>query len=389
MKPASEARSDGNSFPVSSDKKLILGFDAGCSACSDVAERIQWQVGDKLSVRNLRDPEVMRWREQALGDHAPWTPTLFEINGGTVRAWTGIRMGVRLSRTLGPLTTWRVMQVFGETDTTPSLAGSAAVNAVMGLTRGQFLKGVGGAVLAMSMLSGTRSLAAPARAEEHWLAQLSFTSSKELSEKQAAATWAQLTRGRHLRRLLSSGGLDDNLAARRIRGRMLSAPKTGVTSSSKAIIKGVSHQLKGGGRLLALVYQEDDALIVSYRLDGSGRNTRLFSRVLEDETEETVRVLSEAEDGDVLVASGSAVDNSESARTVQAQSCRGGCPTCCPCGCVSASKRCLFNCCAPCALSCLNVWTCIGCVLIWCPACASVNRCCYRRGCRCRPNCGK
>jgi len=44
---------------------------------------------------------------------------------------------------------------------------------------------------------------------------------------------------------------------------------------STATIKGVSHSLKGGGRLLALAYQEDDALVVSYRFDKPGQKTRL------------------------------------------------------------------------------------------------------------------
>lgn len=146
-----------------------------------------------------------------------------------------------------------------------------------------------------------------------------------------------------------------------MRGRMLSAARTGVASPPTANIKGVRHQLKGGGQLLALAYQEDDALMVSYRFDKPGQKTRLFSRVIEDESEELVRMLAEAEDGDVFVASQGTARQNESARAVRGRSCRSGtnCRPCYGCRYVSASKRCLFNCCAPCAFSCLNLWTCL------------------------------
>ena len=81
---------------------------------------------------------------------------------------------------------------------------------------------------------------------------------------------------------------------------MLSAGNISVANSSTAIIKGVSHDVKGGGQLLALAFQEGDAMIASYRFDKPGQETRLLSRVIEDESEETIRVLAEAEDGDVF-----------------------------------------------------------------------------------------
>ncbi len=50
----------------------------------------------------------------ALGEEAPWAPTLTEIRDGKVRAWTGTMMGVRLGSALGPVTTWRIIQALGE-----------------------------------------------------------------------------------------------------------------------------------------------------------------------------------------------------------------------------------------------------------------------------------
>jgi hypothetical protein len=62
-----------------------------------MVERIKERVGDKLEVMSLRDPQVQEWREKALGQDAPWAPTLFEVNGSEVRAWTGWWMGAQLS----------------------------------------------------------------------------------------------------------------------------------------------------------------------------------------------------------------------------------------------------------------------------------------------------
>lgn len=289
-------------------------------------------------------------------------------------------MGAHLARRLGPAATWRVANILGEmkesrgTDTSP----------YAGLSRSQFLKGASGAVVGMSVLSGTGSFTAPAAAQEHWISELSFTSSKELSEKEAAA-WARLARGRHLRGLFSSRALEENAAASRIRSRILSAGKTGIASPSTATINGVSHDIKGEGRLLALEFQEGDALIASYRFDKSGQETRLLTQVIEDESEETIRVLAEAEDGDVFAAFQDEAGKSEGNVTGRSRQCWGErqCPRVCSvCRCSSQNKRCMFNCCGPCALACMGGWwSCLACAFVCCPACASVNRCCRYRQC--------
>jgi len=37
-------------------RRLVLGVDAGCLTCSQLARRIGEQVGDRLEIRGLRDP---------------------------------------------------------------------------------------------------------------------------------------------------------------------------------------------------------------------------------------------------------------------------------------------------------------------------------------------
>lgn len=138
---------------------LILGFDAECSYCQEMAKSIEKRFGDRFQTRNLSDPEVQEWRRQVLGEDAPWAPTLIEVDGDNVRAWTGLQMGFALSGRLGPIATWRLMQVLGEFRTRShdrQEKDSVALESDVGLTRGQFLtaatKGVAGAALAVSVL---------------------------------------------------------------------------------------------------------------------------------------------------------------------------------------------------------------------------------------------
>jgi murein DD-endopeptidase MepM/ murein hydrolase activator NlpD len=154
-------------------RRLVLGFDGGCSACGELARRIDGRLAGKLEVRNLREPRVEEWHREALGQDVPLAPTLFEITSEgdqkeEVRAWTGWRLGANLGRFLGPADTWRVMQALGEvSEAKGSPASSVATTADrLGLTRGQFLKGVGGTAVAMSVLSSTGRLASPALAAQ-------------------------------------------------------------------------------------------------------------------------------------------------------------------------------------------------------------------------------
>lgn len=130
--------------------RLVLGFDADCAACSDIARRIRDELGESIEARPLADPELARWREESLGEDAPWTPTLFEVEGGRVRAWTGARLALTLAARLGPVKAWRLAKVLGGAE--PSWDGPAASETAGGLSRGDFLKGLGGVVVGLSML---------------------------------------------------------------------------------------------------------------------------------------------------------------------------------------------------------------------------------------------
>lgn len=158
------------------ESRLVLGFDSGCMICSGLALRIEEQVGEKLEVMSLRDHRVEQWRKIALGEDAPWAPTLIEVKGLKVRAWTGWQMAVQLGRFLGPVATWRIMQALGEVGAVPKIEDSRVVEklperaaeAVVGMSRGQFLKGAAGAAVAMGVISGFGPFARRAQALEDW-----------------------------------------------------------------------------------------------------------------------------------------------------------------------------------------------------------------------------
>lgn len=146
-------------------KRLVLGFDAGCLTCSELAQQIEEQVGTTVEVRSLYEPQVEEWRKQALGNDAPWAPTLIEVNNRNVKAWTGLRMGIRLSSALGPVTTWRVMEALGDykNSNTPK---NDTFGSTGGISRGKFLKGLGGGLIAATLLSGTGTLSAATAATQ-------------------------------------------------------------------------------------------------------------------------------------------------------------------------------------------------------------------------------
>lgn len=142
---------------VGDKKRLVLAVDAGCVTCSALARRIEELVGEKLELRSLGSFQVREWRRRALGEDAPWVPTLIEVKGTEVRAWTGPAMAVYISRSLGPVTSWRVMQILGEfgSSATSERWGEHPVGVLARVVnRREFLKGAGGAVAGAAVLAG-------------------------------------------------------------------------------------------------------------------------------------------------------------------------------------------------------------------------------------------
>jgi hypothetical protein len=263
-------------------RKLVLGFDAGCLTCSELARRIEERVGGEIEVRSLNDPVVRHWRKRALGDAAPWAPTLVELDGGAVRAWTGVRMGVRLSRALGPLATWRIMQVLGEANADLELTDSVAARATSGFTRGQFLKGVGGVAVALSILGGTGKLASPAgaatssRIEEMSGEELIDVARAVATRKDVANVTTEAWRDKvRSGRVIEAGITDDENNRAAIEaidlddGRVTSAESELVFSGDLAVVKAARHVLSDGNSMVAVSFAmpQDDRLVVYYEYE--------------------------------------------------------------------------------------------------------------------------
>jgi hypothetical protein len=258
-------------------RRLVLGFDAGCMTCSGLAKRIEDRVGDRIEVRSLHHPAMDHWRREALGEDAPWAPTLVEVEHGRVRAWTGVRMGARLSRVLGPVATWRMMQVLGEANDDLELADSTALNAISGLSRGQFLKGVGGAAVAISILGGTGKLPAPAeaavsvRVEEIAGGELVSVARRVATRKDVRnvmdAAWREKVRGGSV---IDAGGADAEVRAIDFGGGRVSFANNEFSASGDlAVLKAARHELPHGNSLLAVTYAmpESNRILAYYEYD--------------------------------------------------------------------------------------------------------------------------
>ena len=138
---------------MSGSARWVLAFDASCEACRGLSTAVGQACGGRLEVRPLTQPDVQRWRVEALGPHPPWTPTLLRVTPDSVRAWTGAAMAVRLARRLGPRATVRVLGSLGE---------PARVDGP-GLSRAGFLRLGLGAVVAGGLVLGGRTSALAAR----------------------------------------------------------------------------------------------------------------------------------------------------------------------------------------------------------------------------------
>ena len=97
----------------------LLAFDAGCSSCTSVTQRLNDEIGHVLITRNISDPDIVELRKQAFGANPPWAPTLLETKGDRVRGWCGPRLSLRLTRLVGPRRAQRITRQIAH-DSMPS-----------------------------------------------------------------------------------------------------------------------------------------------------------------------------------------------------------------------------------------------------------------------------
>lgn len=85
-----------------SNAKHYLLFDSSCALCNDVAGSVEKESGGTLQGMSLYAPEAKRMLDQARPNWK-FEPTLLEVEGDKVRAYTGMAMRARMVTFLNPL----------------------------------------------------------------------------------------------------------------------------------------------------------------------------------------------------------------------------------------------------------------------------------------------
>lgn len=91
--------------------RWVLAFSRQCPKCARLAARVEQAAEGRLLAQPLNGREIERARHQVFGEQPPWTPTLLAFDDGRVRAWTGLRLKLRLALLLGPCRTLRVLRI--------------------------------------------------------------------------------------------------------------------------------------------------------------------------------------------------------------------------------------------------------------------------------------
>ncbi len=91
-----------------------LLFDSQCLACSSLAQAIEGESQGWLAARSLHDAEMQGLLNRARPGWK-WEPTLLEVDGERVRAFTGLALRRKMVLGLGPKRAWRVAQFITQT----------------------------------------------------------------------------------------------------------------------------------------------------------------------------------------------------------------------------------------------------------------------------------
>ena len=382
---------------IGGGRRLVLGFDAGCTTCSDLAKKIEEAVGDKLEIRSLYDPQVRHWREQVLGENASWAPTLIEVRGAGVRAWTGVRMGVALSTRIGPAATWRVMQILGDPQDRPRLGESSSA-ATIDISRKRFLRGIGGTAVALGILTGTGNLASAATSkpsvQDDAPEALRSLSKTDLSGEELTRAARRVAQRSDIVNLMGKSWSDrvrDGRASRSLEddGQTIQLRSETVShadprsASSSVTVKAAKHKLRSGVTMLAVGYKlsQENKVLLYYE----------FDRPVPDGVDESrsQATLYRAEGDEALLERVSVDGKNEVSLGSKELSARGGCGVCGPGDCLrtirvckSIKWGCLAVACAGCIPACSSILGCLYCAGVQCPYAYNYG-CCRRRGTRC------
>ncbi|KIH96436.1 hypothetical protein LP52_24995 [Streptomonospora alba] len=281
-------------------------------------------------------------------------------------------MRLRLLAGLGPRRAWNVLARI-----TTAASGSAPAAASRMSRRGA-LGRTAAVAAAAGVFSGLRL--APAAAEtsasaasDDWLARLVLKNSRDLADGELQQAWSSARGSANLRNLLEAE-LPDQPAG-------LGAARSSTGRGSGEDLKGVVHQIEGGGELTALLWQKDNLSVLFYEAR-QGQETTRRSMVLDlDEPQERLNILGRSEQEELLVPSGDV-------QTRMACS-PGGCSGACySCQCSGYDLGCLATCCGSCVAACAGgPQACVACATLYCAPCLGLIGCCSGSACQYRPSC--
>jgi len=175
------------------------------------------------------------------------------------------------------------MQVLGEANADLGLADGAAARAASVLSRGQFLKGVGGAAVALSVLSGTGKMPSPAEAatsvDHEVLTGAALTETvRKVSRRPDVVNlmgkgWRdKVSKGRRIEAEISDARKDRRMVLEAIDledGRISSSGGKPVFSGELAVVKAARHVLSDGNGMVAVsfVMPGSDRLLVYFEYE--------------------------------------------------------------------------------------------------------------------------
>ena len=379
---------------------LVLGFDAGCTTCSGLAARVAEAVGEHLEIRPLNDPQVENWRRRAFGKNAPWVPTLIEVKSTSVKAWTGVRMAVALSRRLGPAATWRVMQVLGDVHQTVQPSKSTAGPTASGISRTQFLKGLGGTAVALGVLTSTGNFASIALArsasQNGALEALKSVKTTDLTGQELIRVGRRVAQRRDIMNLMGqtwSTKIREGRVATTVEGgeqaiqmqnRASTHPVERTVSELDHIaVKAARHKLKNGATMLAVAYKlsRDNKVLVYYELDRPIPDGENWFK--------SQAILYKVEDDQAMFEGLSVDGGRERPQVRNTASTRFSCGGCFSSNCASRRRYCksikwgcLTVACVACIPACASLLGCLYCAVVQCPYSYFVA-CCRQVGYRC------
>lgn len=95
---------------MTADMQHYILYDSGCAQCDDLAAKIEKESGGALTAKSLYAREAKEWLDRARPNWK-FEPTLVQVDGDDVRAYTGLSMRAHMLTFLNPLQLLKIARV--------------------------------------------------------------------------------------------------------------------------------------------------------------------------------------------------------------------------------------------------------------------------------------